>query len=60
VSGVPNVSIPFYVDSPYTDIMDLPYPCPGYVNSVVSLSVYSVGRAESFAVDLSSDGENLD
>jgi hypothetical protein len=54
------VSIPFYVDSPYTDIMDLPYPCPGYVNSVVSLSVYSVGRAESFAVDLSSDGENLD
>ena len=57
VSGVPNFTIPFYVDEPYTSTLELPYPCPGFHNSEVLLFAYHVPSQATVALDVSADGE---
>lgn len=56
ISNIPNVSIPFYVDSPYTSILNLPYPCPSYPNALLSMFVFHVPTEATIALDMDADG----
>lgn len=56
VAAIPNVTIPVYVDQPYTTTLSLPYPCPGTPNALVQLIAYDVANQASVALDVSLDG----
>lgn len=53
---VPEFSFPQYNDEAYTGHSVFRYPCPGYANAQVSLSVFNVNTEEVAVVDLDADG----
>lgn len=56
VSSVPNFTIPFYIDAPYTSQLELPYPCPGYTNSLLRMFVFHVPSDTTLNIDMAVDG----
>ena len=57
-SNVPEFEFAYYDMSPYTDIIKLPYPKPGYPNPIVSLGVYDINNKITAFVNSSFIGSN--